>query len=76
MPERSFRAGGSLTTLADLSAQLDAWLDAVVNAQVHATKLNRPIDRYERERATLTGAAAVPVFDTRELLFRAGVEQS
>ena len=68
--KRSFLVGRSFTTLADLNAQLDAWLDTVANVRVHDTTNERPIDRYERERATLRSAAAVPAFDTRELLIR------
>lgn len=68
--KRSFLAGRSFTDLADLNAQLDAWLDSVANVRVHATTLERPIDRYERERAELRPAAALPAFDTRELLIR------
>ena len=66
----SFLAGRSFTTLADLNAQLDAWLGSVGNVRVHGTTNERPIDRYERERAMLRSAAALPVFDTRELLIR------
>ena len=68
--KNSFLAGRSFTTLADLNAQLDAWLDSVANARVHATTNERPIDRFERERAALRSAAIVPAFDTRELLIR------
>ena len=67
--KNSFLAGRSFTTLADLNAQLDAWLDTVANVRVHATTNERPIDRYERERAALR-PAAMPAFDTRELLIR------
>ncbi len=68
--KRSFLAGRSFTDLADLNAQLDAWLDCVANVRVHDTTGERPIDRYERERAELRPAAALPAFDTRELLIR------
>jgi hypothetical protein len=68
--KRSFLAGRSFTDLADLNAQLDAWLDSVANVRVHDTTGERPIDRFERERADLRPAAAVPAFDTRELLIR------
>jgi hypothetical protein len=68
--KRSFLTGRSFSTLADLNAQLDAWLDAVANVRVHDTTHERPIDRYERERAALRPVAAVPPFDTRELLIR------
>ena len=66
----SFLTGRSFTTLADLNAQLDAWLDSVANVRVHDTTNERPIDRFERERAALRPAAALPAFDTRELLIR------
>ena len=68
--KRSFLTGRSFTNLADLNAQLDAWLDTVANVRVHASTHERPIDRFERERANLRPAAALPVFDTRELLIR------
>jgi len=68
--KKSFLTGRSFTDLADLNAQLDAWLDCVANVRVHDTTNERPIDRFERERAELRPAAAMPAFDTRELLIR------
>lgn len=68
--KRSFLTGRSFATLEDLNQQLDAWLDAVANVRVHGTTKERPIDRYAREAGSLRLAAAVPRFDTRELLIR------
>ena len=42
----------------------------MANVRVHDTTNERPIDRFERERAALRPAAALPAFDTRELLIR------
>ena len=66
----SFLTGRTFTTLADLNQQLDAWLDQVANVRRHGTTGERPIDRYAHEVDTLRPAAAVPRFDTRELLLR------
>lgn len=66
----SFLAGRSFTTLADLNAQLDAWIEGVANVRVHGTTRERPVDRYAHEVKALRPAAAVPRFDTRELLIR------
>ena len=68
--KRSFLTGREFTTLADLNAQLDAWLDGVANVRTHGTTKERPIDRYALEVAALRPAAATPRFDTRELLIR------
>lgn len=66
----SFLAGRSFTTLEDLNAQLDAWLDGVANVREHGTTKERPVDRYAREQEALRSAGAIPRFDTRELLLR------
>jgi transposase len=66
----SFLTGRSFTDVADLNAQLDAWLDRVANTRKHGTTKERPIDRFELEQDALRAAAAVPAFDTRELLIR------
>jgi hypothetical protein len=66
----SFLTGRTFTTLEDLNQQLDAWLDRVANVRVHGTTGERPIDRYANEVHALRPAAAVPRFDTRELLLR------
>jgi len=66
----SFLTGRAFTTLEDLNAQLDAWLDHVANVRDHGTTKERPIDRYAREVQALRPAAAIPRFDTRELLIR------
>lgn len=66
----SFLAGRSFTTLEDLNAQLDAWIGGVANVRKHGTTKERPVDRYAREQGALRPAAAVPRFETRELLLR------
>ena len=66
----SFLTGRSFTTLDDLNAQLEAWLDNVANTRSHGTTKERPIDRYAREIEALRPAAAIPRFDTRDLLIR------
>jgi transposase len=68
--KRSFLTGRTFTTLDDLNQQLDAWLDRVANVRDHGTTGERPIDRYAREVDALRPAAAVPRFDTRELMIR------
>lgn len=66
----SFLTGRAFTTVEDLNGQLDAWLDGVANVRDHGTTKERPIDRYARELQALRHAAALPRFDTRELLIR------
>ena len=68
--KRSFLTGRSFTTLEDLNQQWDDWLDAVANVRIHGTTRERPVDRFTLEAETLRPAAAVPRFDTRELLIR------
>lgn len=66
----SFLTGRTFETIEDLNEQLDAWLDATANVRVHGTTGERPVDRYAREVEFLRPTAAVPRFDTRELLLR------
>lgn len=68
--KRSFLTGRTFASLEDLNAQLEGWLAGVANVRVHGTTGERPIDRYQREVMALRAAAAVPAFDTRELLIR------
>lgn len=68
--KRSFLAGRSFTTVAELNQQLEAWLDGVANVRVHGTTGERPVDRYQGEMRALRSAGAVPRFDTRELMLR------
>ena len=68
--KRSFLTGRTFTTLDDLNDQLDAWIDGVANVRVHGTTRERPVDRFTQEVDLLRPAAAVPRFDTRELLLR------
>jgi transposase len=68
--KNSFLLGRSFITLADLNAQLDAWLASFANVRVHATTLARPVDRYQVELPSLLSVSAIPVLDIRELLLR------
>lgn len=68
--KESFLTGRAFTTLEDLNAQLDAWIDSVANVRDHGTTKERPVDRYAGEVQALRRAAAIPRFDTRELLLR------
>lgn len=68
--KRSFLTGRAFATLEDLNAQLEHWIDTVASVRVHGTTGERPIDRYAREVGILRPAAAVPAFETRELLIR------
>lgn len=66
----SFLRGRSFTSLEDLNQQLEAWLDNKANVRKHGTTGERPVDRFAVEVELLRPAAAVPAFDTRELLIR------
>lgn len=66
----SFLAGRSFATLEDLNEQLETWLDNRANVRIHGTTGERPVDRYATELEFLRPAAAVPEFDTRELIIR------
>lgn len=68
--KRSFLAGRTFATVEELNQQLEAWLDSVANVRDHGTTGERPVDRYQREAQVLRPAAAVPRYDTRELLLR------
>ena len=49
----NFWAGRHFTSLEDLQAQGDQWRDTVANVRLHRTLHERPIDRFEREKAAL-----------------------
>ena len=68
--KHSFLKGRTFETLQDLNAQLDDWITRVADVRVHGTTGERPIDRYQGEVHALRRAAAVPAFDTREVLLR------
>src|SRR5690625_306829 len=68
--KNSFLTGRSFTTLDDLNQQLEAWLDGTANVRKHGTTGERPVDRFTLEAEFLRPAAAVPAFDTRELIIR------
>ena len=44
----------------DLNARVLGWLDTVANVRVHGTLKERPVDRFEAERAHLKALAAWP----------------
>jgi hypothetical protein len=66
----SFLEGRVFTDLADLNAQLTSWLARVANCRIHGTTGQRPIDRYQGEQDHLRPLSAVPVYDTRPVMFR------
>lgn len=68
--KNSFLTGRSFTTLDDLNQQLESWLDGTANVRKHGTTDERPVDRFALEVEFLRPAAAVPAFDTRELIIR------
>jgi transposase len=58
---QSFLYGRSFAGDADLQAQAEHWLATVANVRRHATTLERPVERFERdERATLQPLATRP----------------
>ena len=56
-----------LQTWQDYGRLAEWWRDEVANVRLHATTKQRPIDRFEQERAHLRPLPAVP-FDTDEVL--------
>jgi len=66
----SFLEGRSFADLADLNAQLDAWLQTVANVRIHGTTGEQPAVRYQRELAHLRPCAAIPGYDTRSTELR------
>ncbi len=56
-----------LTRFEDYLALAPAWLDQVANVRAHESTRERPIDRFERERALLRRLPAIP-FDTDEVV--------
>jgi transposase len=66
----SFLEGRAFAGLVDLNRQLQVWLDTVANVRVHGTTGQRPIDLYPEELSRLSDLAAIPVYDTRPVVFR------
>lgn len=56
----SFFYGREFTSDSDLNDQARHWLDTVANVRIHGTLKERPIDRFERERGSLSALAARP----------------
>jgi transposase len=57
---QSFFYGREFTSDSDLNAQARSWLDRVANPRIHGTLKERPVDRFEQERAQLGPLAARP----------------
>lgn len=57
---QSFFYGREFTSDSDLNTQARSWLDRVANPRVHGTLKERPVDRFEQERAHLGPLAARP----------------
>jgi len=55
----SFLAGRLLLDLAGLRRDLAAWLQGEANVRIHGTTRERPLDRFESERAQLQGLPAL-----------------
>ncbi len=56
-----------LVTFADYAAFASRWRDTVANVRVHETTRERPLDRFEQERALLRPLPSIP-FDTDEIV--------
>jgi transposase len=56
-----------LTRFEDYLALASTWRDQVANVRLHETTRERPIDRFEQERALLRPLPAIP-FDTDEVV--------
>lgn len=50
---RNFFEGRTFKDLADLQDQSDRWRDEVANVRLHGTTRERPVDRFEKEKAFL-----------------------
>ncbi|MGH8134025.1 MAG: IS21 family transposase [Steroidobacteraceae bacterium] len=55
-----------LRTFADYVALAPVWRDTVANVRLHETTRERPLDRFEQERALLRALPSIP-FDTDEI---------
>jgi transposase len=56
-----------LTRFEDYLALAPLWRDQVANVRMHETTRERPVDRFQRERARLRALPAIP-FDTDEVV--------
>jgi transposase len=60
--KRNFAPGRSFRDLDDFNLQLMDWLTGVADLRVHGTTHERPIERFEQERAALIRTAGHPSF--------------
>jgi hypothetical protein len=56
----AFLAGRHLSSISELNAEAQRWLVEECNVRIHGTTRERPIDRFEAERARLNILPAVP----------------
>ena len=62
-------AGREFESWASLEAHLAWWMREIADTRIHGTTEERPIDRFERERASLRPAAGIPPFvQVREMV--------
>lgn len=60
--KRNFLPGRAFIDMADFQAQLEQWNATIADQRVHGTTHERPIERFERERAHLIARAGQPGF--------------
>lgn len=60
--KRNFLPGRHFRDQSDFDAQLSEWTATVADVRLHGTTHERPIDRFERERAQLIACAGQPGF--------------
>jgi transposase len=66
--KNNFWAGRKFTDMEDLRAQGNQWRDTICNVRIHAGLDERPIDRFELERAHLLALPEEP-YQAEEVLF-------
>jgi len=59
----NFLAGRHFDGLDDLNSQALHWLEHTANVRIHGTTGARPIDLFEKEKATLTALDSAPVYN-------------
>jgi transposase len=60
--KRNAIAGREFASWSDLEAHLERWMREIADLRVHGTTEERPIDRFERERAALRPIGGKPSF--------------
>lgn len=58
------------SSLDDLNAEMQKWLDNVANVRIHATTEERPIDRWQQEKPYLRFPLDYPVYQTEHFEVR------